>query len=104
MLIRKGCVFLIRIKRQLPPSKKQKKSSIFLCSRTYSSKVDAIAVIEAEKTWYKNRMRVTREGAKETYKCKHKECKKKCFLLFHPESNEVSLWFNTQEHIYHTEL
>ena len=26
------------------------------------------------------------------------------YLLFHPESNEVSLWFNKQEHIYHTEL
>ena len=56
------------------PSKKQKESSIFPWSGTYSSKVDAIAVIEAEKTWYKNRMRVTREGAKETYKCKHKGC------------------------------
>jgi hypothetical protein len=58
----------------------------------------AQAVIREENIWNKERMRDTTEGMKETYQCKVRDCKRKCYLLFNSDSEQVSLRYNDIDH------
>lgn len=54
-------------------------------------------------TFKRERLKATNEGQKEWFQCKHKNCNKRCYLLFSPTDETVSLWFNDTEHEQHDE-
>jgi hypothetical protein len=72
--------------------------SVFNLYATYENREKAVTAIRLENTWNKERIRDSKEGVKEAYQCKYSKCKKKCYLLFNVDSDQVSLWFNDQEH------
>ena len=72
--------------------------SIFSLFQTYNNKESALDTIRADNTWNKERLRDTTDGIKETYQCKIRDCKRKCYLLFNSDSEQVSLWYNDQVH------
>ena len=63
---------------------------------TYSNRDAAYSHIQAEDTWYKKRLRNTKEGMIETFQCKHLSCNRRYYMLFNSDSSDVSLCFNNQ--------
>ncbi|CAF1030510.1 unnamed protein product [Brachionus calyciflorus] len=47
---------------------------------------------DSNNIWSRLRIRKTNDGDKDCYKCNIKNCRSKLFILFHDESESVSLW------------
>lgn len=66
---------------------------------TYSSIVEARPVVDQENCWTKQRFRQCQQGDKEDYHCKlSASCKMRLYILFHIESESVSIWRTDSDH------
>jgi hypothetical protein len=72
--------------------------SIFSLFQTYNDKESALDTIRADNTRNKERLRDATDGIKETFQFKVRDSKRKCYLLFNSDSEQVSLWYNDQVH------
>ncbi len=81
---------------------KRSKNAEYVFINKYDHNELAIKAIEEEKIWNKGNKKDTKsEGVKQNYVCKfHKSarCKKKCFLLYHNDSDYVSLYKSSDQH------
>ena len=84
---------------------KRNKNTEYVFINKYDHNELAIKAIEEEKIWNKGNKKDTKsEGVKQNYVCKfHKSarCKAKCFLLYHNDTEFVSLYKSSHQHNEH---
>jgi hypothetical protein len=74
-------------------------ASNYVADETFENKQVANSFVDSLGTWKFDRLRDTKFGAKGFYQCKLSEyCKSRIYLLFHADSEKVTLYKNNMEH------
>lgn len=65
---------------------------------TFDNRFIAAKYLDSVGLWKFERNRPTKKGSKGFYHCKAESCKAKCYILMHPQNEQVTLYRNNLEH------
>ncbi len=76
-----------------------RENPIYIAEKSFENKKIANQYIESLNVWKFDRLRDSKTGIKGFYQCKVSDfCKAKIYLLFHPDSEKVTLYKNNLQH------